>query len=138
MVRQPPETKYFPKRSFGQSDDVALQPRGFIGEFQVEVNLVQGGAHAQQNPAGCGRRQQTLLITVTGLDEVFHAVVFGKQFAAVESVDIQLISRALEAAEEMAGHPDPGHGQVQTSGQKKIDLAETDRIPVRRSITRFK
>src|SRR6266480_6372375 len=143
-LRQRPKTQYFPNRSFGQSDDVALQSRGFIGELQVEINLVQVGTHAQQNPAGCGRRQQSLLKTVTGLNEVFHAVVFGKQFAAVESVDIQLIGRALEAAEEMAGHPDPGHGQVQTPGQKKIDHAETDRVarapvdhPVQVAVFRF-
>src|SRR5438067_3155220 len=86
---------------FRQRHNVALQPRRFLGQLQMEVDLVQVGTHAQQNAARGGGRQQDLLKTVVGLDQKFHAVGPAQQFSTVESVDVQLIGRALEPAEEM-------------------------------------
>ena len=39
---------------FRQRHNIALQPRGFLGQLQMEVDLVQVGAHPQQNAARRG------------------------------------------------------------------------------------
>src|SRR5581483_10041030 len=111
-----------------QGDEVALEAGGFIGDFEVMINLVEVAADAHEHAARSHGGKIIILKFVVAVEEVLDAVGLGPEFAAVEDVDVILLGGALVTADEMAGQPDAGDGQAEAAREEQVGQAEIDGI----------
>src|SRR5581483_1636381 len=86
-----------------QRDQVTLETGGFLGQFQIVVDLVKVAADAHQHAAWCNGREVVTLQLVFAVKQILDAIGLGPQFAAIENVDEIFLRGGLEPADEMAG-----------------------------------
>ena len=86
------------------------------------------GADAHENPAWCGRREETGIDAIPATLKSIGTIRMGQEIATIESIHINSESRWLQTQDKMAWHTHTGHRKTQTTRNKQINEAKADRI----------